>query len=317
MSGAPSHRLVTYGELAYSRPYARKVLFFTHVCHPSTRQRNTSGMSVATALGSGLRVSRVASLIVSYLRRGTIGRSPWLKRNEPRLCACATAWSCACWVIRRTDLQAQPPRHERDRRGRSYVLAAQGTAVPFSPYGYRRAAAVLAGFDLPVGRLTRSVNSGYPQYHTSADDLSLIYSRVPDGARGLPAHVEVIEINRPLPHLSLRARPQARRRGLFLVPSGASARRARHAMLGSESVRRRHSLLDIARNPACRLRHYAKAGGASGRGAARAARARSARRHPPRKKRVWRNESRTVLRGFGTRLREHSDTIPEALVNIR
>ena len=46
--------------------------------------------------------------------------------------------------------------------------------IDFSPYGYDERQLCSPGFDLPFGRLTRSVNGGYPEYHSSADDMSLL-----------------------------------------------------------------------------------------------------------------------------------------------
>ncbi len=46
--------------------------------------------------------------------------------------------------------------------------------LPFSPYGYDERQLCSPGFNLPIGRLTRSANGGYPQYHSSADDFGLI-----------------------------------------------------------------------------------------------------------------------------------------------
>src|SRR5690606_31009778 len=57
------------------------------------------------------------------------------------------------------------------------VLAHCGEAhelIDFIPWGYDERQFCSPGFDLPMGRLTRSPEGGYPQYHTSADDLSLI-----------------------------------------------------------------------------------------------------------------------------------------------
>src|SRR4029077_6484893 len=58
-----------------------------------------------------------------------------------------------------------------------YLLALTETAgatIPFEPYGYHERQLCSPGFDLPVGRLTRSVNGGYPQEHTSCAKLWLI-----------------------------------------------------------------------------------------------------------------------------------------------
>ena len=50
----------------------------------------------------------------------------------------------------------------------------QSRLIDFSPYGYDERQFCSPGFDLPVGRLTRTPNNEYPEYHTSADDFSII-----------------------------------------------------------------------------------------------------------------------------------------------
>jgi aminopeptidase-like protein len=46
--------------------------------------------------------------------------------------------------------------------------------IDFQPSGYDERQFCSPGFDLPVGRLTRSADGEYPQYHTSDDNLSLL-----------------------------------------------------------------------------------------------------------------------------------------------
>src|SRR5207245_295470 len=73
---------LTYGELTIRGHIRDEVLFFTHVCHPSLANDNTSGMAVVMALAKW-----VAEMPRRYSYRfvfapGTIGSLCWLKQNE-------------------------------------------------------------------------------------------------------------------------------------------------------------------------------------------------------------------------------------------
>src|SRR5579862_1344228 len=167
---------LTYGELEIPGTSRDEVLFFTHVCHPSLANDNCSGMTVATALAEWVAKQPRRYTYRFVFAPGTIGSLTWLKRNEGRLARIRHALVLA--------LLGDPGglTYKLSREGTyeidgiaSYVLRnGRGSIIPFSPYGYDERQLCSPGFNLPVGRLTRSVNGGYPQYHSSADDLSLI-----------------------------------------------------------------------------------------------------------------------------------------------
>ncbi len=61
-----------------------------------------------------------------------------------------------------------------DRAAAHVVSAADGRILDFVPWGWDERQFNSPGFDLPVGCLTRSLESEFPEYHSSADDLDLI-----------------------------------------------------------------------------------------------------------------------------------------------
>ena len=93
--------------------------------------------------------------------------------------------------------------------------------IDFSPYGYDERQFCSPGFDLPVGRLTRGVHGEYPEYHTSADDLSFLSIEQLDGAVDLLSDlVDALEANRRYRNTSPYGEPQLGRRGLYRATGG-------------------------------------------------------------------------------------------------
>ena len=256
---------LTYGELAIAGRTRDEVLFFTHVCHPSLANDNTSGMSVATALAEWIAREPRRFTYRFVFAPGTIGSLTWLKRNESRLPRVRHALVLA--------LLGDPGAltYKRSRSEASeideivpHVLAGEGAVIPFSPYGYDERQLCSPGFDLPAGRLTRSVNGGYPQYHTSADDLSLITPAALQGSLEVCQRiVEVIESNQRYLNLKPEGEPRLGARGLYGALGGSQPAAHQYAMLWvlnqSDGTR---SLLDIARRsglPFATLREAARA----------------------------------------------------------
>jgi aminopeptidase-like protein len=240
---------LTYGELAVPGRTREEALFFTHVCHPSLANDNTSGMAIATALAEWI-ASEPRRLTYRFVfAPGTIGSLAWLKRNESRLSRVRHALVLA--------LLGDPGAltYKQSRNGTceidqivAHVLAGEGAVIPFSPYGYDERQLCSPGFDLPAGRLTRSVNGGYPQYHTSADDLSLITPAALQASfEKCQRIVEVMESNQRYRNLKPKGEPRLGARGLYGALGGRAPAEHEHAMLWVlNQSDGRHSLLDIA-----------------------------------------------------------------------
>jgi aminopeptidase-like protein len=148
--------------------------------------------------------------------------------------------------------------YKRSRRGDSvtdrvaeYVLgrlAPSAKIVDFEPYGYDERQFCSPGFDLPVGRLTRSANGQYEEYHTSADDLDFVdRASLANSLRALTAIVRVIDKNRCFRNLSPKGEPRLGKRGLYGNVGGTAPGEFEHALLWVLSFSDgTHDLLSIA-----------------------------------------------------------------------
>lgn len=240
---------LTYGELAIPGQSRDEVLFFTHTCHPSLANDNTSGMSIATALAAWIAREPRRFTYRFVFAPGTIGSLTWLKRNESRLRHVRHALVLALLG------DPSPLTYKRSRQENceidaigAQVLAGRGSVIGFSPYGYDERQLCSPGFNLPAGRLTRAVNGGYPQYHSSADDLALITpAALADSLAACQAMVEVMEGSERYLNRKPKGEPRLGARGLYGMLGGGVPKEHEHAMLwvlnqsdGS------HSLGDIA-----------------------------------------------------------------------
>ena len=240
---------LSYGELAIPGTTRAEVLFFTHICHPSLANDNTSGMAVAAALAEWIAQSPRRFTYRFVFAPGTIGSLAWLKANQAGLKRVRHGLVLA--LLGDPDKLTYKRTRQEDREIdaiAAYVLAHRGTIVPFSPYGYDERQLCSPGFDLPVGRLTRSVNAGYPQYHTSADNLELITSQaLADSLQACQDIVEVIEGNERYVNRSPKGEPRLGKRGLYGALGGRGPREREHALLWVlNQSDGQHSLLDIA-----------------------------------------------------------------------
>jgi aminopeptidase-like protein len=218
---------MTLGECVVPGALQDEVLISAHCCHPSLANDNLSGMVLSATLARLLAAVRPRYTYRFLFLPGTIGSIAWLALNEERARRVAHGLVVAC-----AGDKGQLT-YKRSRRGNAaidravaHVLAHSGQPHQlrdFTPYGYDERQYCSPGFDLPVGSLTRTPHGEYAEYHTSADDPSLVEpASLLDTLRRYLEVFEVLEADRALVNLSPKCEPQLGKRGLYGAVGGRS-----------------------------------------------------------------------------------------------
>jgi len=225
---------LTYGELLLPGRLKDEILLSAHVCHPSLANDNLSGIVVLTFLAAELSKRSLKQSVRFVFAQGTIEAITWLAKNERE----ARRVRHGLVVAGVGDEGGFT--YKRSRRGdavidraASHVLGASGRVIDFTPYGYDERQYCSPGFDLPVGLFMRSLHGTFPEYHTSADDLSFVKpEKLEEAYRAILSVIEVLERNGTFVNLNPKCEPQLGRRGLYEGLSGrASPREFEMAML--------------------------------------------------------------------------------------
>jgi aminopeptidase-like protein len=169
---------LTYGELFIPGKSADEVLFSTHCCHPSLANDNLSGIAVAVELAKWLSTRDNALSYRFVFLPGTIGSITWLSRNVETTRRIVAGLVLSC-VGDNGAFHYKRSRQETSLTDRAVENVLQESGQPhvvrdFIPYGYDERQYCSPGFNLPVGCFMRTPNGEYPEYHTSADDVSFV-----------------------------------------------------------------------------------------------------------------------------------------------
>jgi aminopeptidase-like protein len=243
---------LTYGECYLPGESTDEILISCHVCHPSLANDNLSGLAIAAYLAQ-----RLGRLALRYSYRvlfipGTIGSITWLARNEsvvPRirhglvLAGLGDAGRFTYKKSRRGDAVID--------RAVVHVLRGLGDleVQEFSPYGYDERQFCSPGFNLPVGRLSRTPHGRYPEYHTSGDDLDFVQPKQLAGSFSACLGIlDLLENDRTYMSQNPKCEPQLGKRGLYHAIGGfANSEDNEMAMLWLLNLADgEHGLLEVA-----------------------------------------------------------------------
>jgi aminopeptidase-like protein len=227
---------LSYAEALIPGRSAREVLVYTHTCHPSLANDNLTGMSVAALLARSLQAREPELSWRFVFGPGTIGSLAWLSSNLAELSRIEHGLVVGLLG------DPGPLTYKASRRGDAVVDRAARYLLPqrvptarlvdFEPYGYDERQFCSPGFDLPVGRLTRSPNGTYPEYHSSADNPELVGAKFLAESIGVLLELfELLDRNRRCLNLKPFGEPRLGKRGLYGSLGGRAPGELQQAML--------------------------------------------------------------------------------------
>ncbi len=247
----PGH--LSYGEALLPGLTDDEILLSTHICHPSLANDNLSGIAALTEIARRLaaRKTPMRHSVRLLFVPGTIGSITWLERNRK-----SVEQITAGLVLAGAGDRA-PATYKRSRRGSTrmdLVMARlmgerDGSVIDYYPYGYDERQFCSPGFDLPVGRLSRSMHGTYPEYHTSADDLDFVDDdTLADTVDLVMTAIEALDSDVRYVNTQPQGEPQLGRRGLYSAVGGAvNSKSAEMALLWLLAYSDgEHSVADIA-----------------------------------------------------------------------
>jgi len=240
---------LTSGEVTIPGATEAEFLISTYVCHPALANDNLSGIVLLWALARTLGRQRLTNTYRLLWSPGTLGPLCWLARNLETLDLVRHGLVVSCVG------DPGPLRYKRSRRGdaavdraAAHVLAGNPGSIvtEWKPSGGDERQFCSPGFDLPVGTLSRTPHGLFPQYHSSADDLTLVTPEaLASSFRAALEIIDVVETNARYRNLSPYGEPQLGKRGLYQsVPDGTNPESALLWVLNLSDGS--HDLLEIA-----------------------------------------------------------------------
>lgn len=215
---------LNYGEILLPGVSEKEVLLSTYICHPSMANNEVSGPVLTTWLAKWLKTldRRLSYRIVIVPE--TIGSIAYLSRNLAQMKQNTIAgFVLTCVGDDRTYsyLETRKADTLTDRVMRNVL----GFAYPaYKTYSFLERGSDerqynAPGVDLPVCDFCRSKYAEYPEYHTSADDMSLIS---PEGLEGsykvMQQVIRALEYNNYY-RVTCLCEPQLGKRGLYPTES--------------------------------------------------------------------------------------------------
>jgi aminopeptidase-like protein len=244
---------LTLAEYVHPGETTDEVLIFAHDCHPSLANDNLSGIVVAIQIAAFLRTRKTYYTYRFVFTPATIGSITWLATNEDTLNRIRHGLVLSL-------LGDSGPIHYKETRFGNHAIDRAAwhvlrteypgaKRVEFLPWGYDERQFSSPGINLAIGRITRTPNGEFPEYHTSADNPEFLSAdALVESWLACLKILEALDCDASYINLQPRGEPQLGRRGLYRSIGGFQDVPERQLALlwvlnQSDGD---HSLLDIA-----------------------------------------------------------------------
>ena len=245
--------MLNYGELILPGESNKEVFLSTYICHPSMANNELSGPAVTTALAQWLASleKRCYTYRIVFIPE-TIGSIVYLSKHLDHLkqhvfagfnITCIGDDRCYSYLPSRNGntISDQAAQHVLKYIDPNFIRCTWlDRASDERQY-------CAPGVDLPVATIMRSKYGGYPEYHTSLDDLTVVTpSGLEGGYSALKKAIEIIEQNVYL-KTTVLGEPQLGKRGLYpTLSTRDSGMQVRTMMNLITYCDGEHNLLEIA-----------------------------------------------------------------------
>ncbi len=216
--------VLNYAELLLPGKSSKEVLLSTYICHPSMANNELSGPVLATWLVKWLKtLDRNLSYRIVIVPE-TIGSIAYLSRNLDVMRENTIAGYVLTCVGDERTYSYLESRNGGTLADRALQNVLQDVYPEYMTYSYLERGSDerqynAPGVDLPVCDFCRSKYGEYPEYHTSADDMTLIS---PEGLAGsyrvMTQVLAALEFNRYY-KVNCLCEPQLGKRGLYPTES--------------------------------------------------------------------------------------------------
>lgn len=212
---------LTYGELMIPGETEEEIFLSTYICHPSMANNECSGPALMVHLANWIKAmpKRKYTYRIIFVPE-TIGAITYLSRNlEVMKQNIIAGFNITCVGDNRTYSMVSS-RYENTLADQALNNILQNHYPDYKRYSYLKRGSderqyQAPGVDLPVVCFCRSKYHEYPEYHTSADNLSIIS---PEGFQGsyevMTKCIEALEYNEYY-QVTCLCEPQLGKRGLI------------------------------------------------------------------------------------------------------
>lgn len=216
--------VLNYAELLLPGKTEKEVLLSTYICHPSMANNELSGPVLVTWLTNWLKtIDRNLTYRIVIVPE-TIGSIAYLSRNLDAMRKNTIAGFVLTCVGDDRTYSYLESRNGNTLSDRVLTNVLKDVYPEYKTYSYLDRGSDerqynAPGVDLPVCDFCRSKYGEYPEYHTSADDMSLISPRGLSGAYHVMTQVlAALEVN-GFYRVNCLCEPQLGKRGLYPTES--------------------------------------------------------------------------------------------------